>query len=84
MATPTAAVPAARASGDLPQVASSHGMNPEREDSALDLAEQTQRPIDNALNQQRIDAWHPILDPVWVIVALFYLGIILIPVGAFF
>jgi hypothetical protein len=49
--------------------------------SALDIAEQTQRPTDNALNQQRVDAWHPILDPVWVIIALFYLGIILVPVG---
>jgi hypothetical protein len=51
------------------------------DDSALDISEQTQRPLDIALNQQRIPAWHPILDPVWVIVALFYLGVILVPVG---
>jgi LEM3 (ligand-effect modulator 3) family / CDC50 family len=63
-------------------VSSSHAVPPEeKEDAPLDLAEQTNRPVDNALNQQRINAWHPILDPVWVIVALFYLGIILIPVG---
>lgn len=51
------------------------------DDSVLDLAEQTQRPIDNALMQQRVNAWHPILDPVFVIVALFYFGVIMIPVG---
>jgi hypothetical protein len=63
---------------------SRHSVPPEeREDAALDLAEQTNRPVDNALNQQRIDAWHPILDPVWVMVTLFYLGVILIPVGMF-
>lgn len=53
------------------------------DDSALDPSEQTQRPVDNALNQQRINAWNPILDPVFVIVALFYLGVILVPVGKF-
>jgi hypothetical protein len=47
----------------------------------LDLSEQTNRPVDDSFHQQRIQAWHPILDPVWVIVALFYLGIILVPVG---
>ena len=51
------------------------------DDSVLDLSEQTQRPRDVALNQQRINAWHPNLDPVWVIVALFMLGVILVPVG---
>jgi len=53
------------------------------DDSVLDLAEQTQRPKDVALQQQRVNAWHPILDPVWVIVALFYLGVILVPVGTY-
>ena len=52
------------------------------DESVLDLADQHNRPKDVALNQQRVNAWHPILDPVWVIVALFYLGIILVPVGA--
>jgi len=54
----------------------------EDDESVLDLADQTNRPQDVALNQQRVNAWHPILDPVWVIVALFYLGVILVPVGA--
>jgi hypothetical protein len=54
---------------------------PEDDDSALDECEQTMRPADVALHQQRIDAWHPILDPVWVIVALLYLGVIMVPVG---
>lgn len=51
------------------------------EDSVLDESEQTARPPDIALLQQRIQAWHPILDPKWVIAALFYLGAILVPVG---
>jgi len=34
------------------------------DDSALDLSEQTQRPNDTALLQQRVLAWQPILDPV--------------------
>mmetsp|Transcript_22771 Transcript_22771/g.63309 ORF Transcript_22771/g.63309 Transcript_22771/m.63309 type:complete len:395 (+) Transcript_22771:113-1297(+) len=55
----------------------------EREDDedVLDISEQTNRPLDDALHQQRVQAWHPILDPVWVIVALFYLGVILVPTG---
>jgi hypothetical protein len=51
--------------------------------SVLDISEQTQRPVDNAFNQQRINAWHPILDPVFVIIGLFYLGIIMVPTGTF-
>ena len=50
----------------------------------LDESEQTERPRNVALLQQRIQAWHPILDPTWVVVALFYLGAILVPVGMFF
>jgi hypothetical protein len=53
----------------------------DEDDDVLDPSEQTQRPIDCALNQQRLNAWHPILDPVFVIVALFYLGVIMVPVG---
>lgn len=52
------------------------------DESVLSLSQQTNRPPDLALHQQRIPAWHPILDPVWVIIALFYLGVIMIPVGA--
>ncbi|CAB9497681.1 ALA-interacting subunit [Seminavis robusta] len=51
------------------------------DETVLSLSEQTNRPADVALNQQRIAAWHPILDPVWVIIALFYLGVIMVPVG---
>jgi hypothetical protein len=51
------------------------------EDSALPIEEQTQRPPNTALHQQRVNAWHPILDPVWVIAGLIYLGIIMVPVG---
>jgi hypothetical protein len=40
-------------------------------ESVLDLREQTNRPNDTA----------PILDPVWVIIGLFYFGIIMVPVG---
>ena len=57
---------------------------PEKEEDdepILPLEEQTQRPPDLALHQQRIPAWNPILDPVWVIIALFYLGIIMVPTG---
>ena len=54
----------------------------EDDESVLSLSEQTNRPPDLALHQQRIPAWHPILDPVWVIIALFYLGVIMIPTGA--
>lgn len=53
------------------------------DDDVLDIWEQTNRPPDKALQQQRVPAWHPILDPLWVIVALFYLGIIMVPVGKF-
>jgi hypothetical protein len=50
-------------------------------ESVLDLREQTNRPNDTAFNQQRVPGWSPILDPVWVIIGLFYFGIIMVPVG---
>ena len=56
-------------------------MADEEDDSVLDIAEQTNRPNDTAFAQQRIQAWHPILDPVWAICALFYVGAILVPTG---
>jgi len=56
-------------------------MNDEDDEGRLPLEEQTNRPPDLALHQQRIPAWNPILDPVWVIIALFYLGIIMVPTG---
>ena len=69
----------------MPSETTSNGNNkPVSDDdneSVLDLADQHNRPKDIALHQQRVNAWHPILDPVWVIVALFYIGVILVPVG---
>jgi hypothetical protein len=55
--------------------------DPNDNNSVLDISEQTQRPVDNAFNQQRINAWHPVLDPVFVIIGLFYLGVIMVPTG---
>jgi hypothetical protein len=51
------------------------------DEDVLELWEQTNRPPDKALQQQRVNAWHPILDPRWVIAGLFYLGVIMVPVG---
>jgi hypothetical protein len=56
---------------------------PSDDDSALDESEQLNLPLDVALRQQRIQAWHPVLDPVWVIFALFYLGVIFVPTGKY-
>lgn len=51
------------------------------DESVLSLSEQTNRPYNVAINQQRVRAWHPILDPWWVAVSLVLLGVILVPVG---
>lgn len=51
------------------------------DESALDPSEQTMRPLDVALFQQRVKAWSPVLDPWWVIAALLYFGLIMVPVG---
>ena len=56
-------------------------MSLEDDESVLDLTEQTQRPADVAVKQQRIQAWHPILDPEWVIYSFLILAAIAIPVG---
>lgn len=75
--TTTAAAPTT-----APPLNNSHATNdPNDNSSVLDISEQTQRPVDNAFNQQRINAWHPILDPVFVIIGLFYLGVIMVPTG---
>jgi hypothetical protein len=50
-------------------------------ENVLDLADQTQRPWDVALHQQRIPAWNPILHPVWCIVTFYMLAAICIPTG---
>ncbi len=38
-------------------------------------------PADTALKQQRMKAWNPILDPVWVIAALIIIGAAFVPTG---
>ena len=53
------------------------------EESVLDPSEQTQRPADVAVQQQRVEAWHPILDPEWMIYTFLILAVIMIPVGKF-
>jgi cytochrome c-type biogenesis protein CcmH/NrfG len=55
--------------------------NLDEDESVLPIEEQTQRPNDVAVQQQRIEAWSPILDPEWVIYTLLILAVILIPVG---
>jgi len=45
------------------------------------LEEQTRRPLDTALRQQRVKAWYPVLDPWWVIGAFVLFGAIFVPVG---
>jgi hypothetical protein len=41
----------------------------------------TRQPADTALKQQRMNAWSPILDPVWVIATLFIIAACFIPTG---
>lgn len=53
----------------------------EDDDSVLDLPDQLNRPPDVAIQQQRIKAWHPILDPEWMIYGYLILAVILIPLG---
>lgn len=55
----------------------------EDEDSVLDIADQLNRPPDVAIQQQRIKAWHPILDPEWMIYGYLILAVILIPTGMY-
>ena len=52
--------------------------------SILPLDEQTMRPPDRAVQQQRVRAWHPILDPNWMIFSYLVLAVVMIPVGTFF
>lgn len=52
----------------------------EDEDDVLDPSEQTMRPKHDAIHQQLVPGWNPILHPVWVILAFLYLGVIMIPV----
>jgi hypothetical protein len=54
------------------------------DNSALDVAEQVNRPLDSAVQQQHINAWHPILDPEWMIYTFLLLSVIMIPLGKWF
>jgi len=56
---------------------------PDEDESVLSLTEQTRRPLDTALRQQRIAAWSPYLDPWWVVGTLLLLAAIFIPVGMY-
>ena len=47
------------------------------------LSQQTRRPLDTALRQQRVKAWYPVLDPWWVIGSFIVLGAIFVPIGKF-
>ena len=47
----------------------------------VDVTPGLNRPKDNALRQQRLKDWKPILDPRWVVAALAIIAIIFIPVG---
>ena len=53
------------------------------DDSILSRSEQFNRPLDNAINQQRMKAWHPILHPEWALCGYLLLAVVFIPVGAF-
>jgi hypothetical protein len=59
-------------------------MSLEDDESVPDLADQVNRPSDVAIQQQRIRAWHPILDPEWMIYSFLIMAMILIPVGKFY
>jgi hypothetical protein len=48
------------------------------------LSEQTRRPLDTALRQQRVKAWYPVLDPWYVIFGFLAIGAIFIPTGMYF
>ncbi|VEU34805.1 unnamed protein product [Pseudo-nitzschia multistriata] len=51
------------------------------DENLLDISEQVNRPENTPIQQQTINAWHPILDPTWVIVSYFILAAITIPFG---
>ena len=55
----------------------------DEDEEVLPLSEQTRRPLDTALRQQRVRAWSPYLDPWWVVATLLGLGAIFVPVGAY-
>lgn len=46
-----------------------------------DTPSTSRRPTDQALTQQRMKAWQPILDPKWIIASYLLIGIVFIPTG---
>jgi hypothetical protein len=52
-----------------------------RTEPANDEVNQTRKPSDVALKQQRMKSWQPLLSPRWVIAAYFLIAVIFIPVG---
>ena len=56
----------------------------DEDEEVLGISEQTRRPVDGALKQQRIRAWSPYLDPWWVIGGFFVIAAICIPVGTLY
>jgi hypothetical protein len=62
-----------------PSLSSTHAADVGEE--YLDLVDQKNRPEDIPIHTQSINAWHPILDPNWVIVAYLILASIMIPFG---
>lgn len=57
------------------------GTDENLDDDYLDISEQKNRPDDTPIQQQRINAWHPILDPNWVIFTYLILAAIMVPFG---
>ena len=58
----------------------------EKDDDSLtekDGVKQSRRPVDTAIRQQRMKSWQPILDPFFVIVGLFVLGVVFVATGKY-
>mmetsp|Transcript_21465 Transcript_21465/g.51184 ORF Transcript_21465/g.51184 Transcript_21465/m.51184 type:complete len:407 (+) Transcript_21465:59-1279(+) len=53
----------------------------QEDDEYLDISEQKNRPEGTPIQSQTINAWHPILDPNWVIFSYLILAMIMIPFG---
>ena len=57
--------------------------NEDDAESVLDISEQINRPEDIPIQQQTINAWHPILDPNWMIFSYLILAAIMVPFGTY-
>mmetsp|Transcript_27757 Transcript_27757/g.31163 ORF Transcript_27757/g.31163 Transcript_27757/m.31163 type:complete len:447 (+) Transcript_27757:70-1410(+) len=58
-----------------------NGDSNDDDESVIDISKQTNRPSDIPIQQQSINAWHPILDPNWMIISYLILAVIMIPFG---